>query len=79
MNFDNNTFDNKQMMSNCQMDPIYECPEEKVCHRYMCYEVPHIKMCNTKVINHHIYRHTFTPCYTCEEENVCENIYEPRC
>ena len=22
----------------CQ--PIYECPEERVCHRYICYEVP---------------------------------------
>lgn len=21
--------------------PIYECPEERVCHRYICYEVPH--------------------------------------
>lgn len=21
-------------------DPIQECPQERVCHRYICYEVP---------------------------------------
>ncbi len=56
--------------------PVYECPEERVCHRYICHEVPHIKPCNTKIINHHVYRHTFTPCYTCCEENEISNIYE---
>ena len=59
--------------------PIQECPQERVCHRYICYEVPHIMPCNTRVINHHIYKHTYTPCYTTCEENVCENIYEPKC
>ena len=56
--------------------PVYECPEERVCHRYICHEVPHIKPCNTKIINHHIYRHTYTPCYTCCEENEYSNVYE---
>ena len=55
---------------------IYECPEERVCHRYICHEVPHIKPCNTRIINHHVYRHTFTPCYTCCEENEFSNVYE---
>ena len=73
MNYDGN------MMGTCQTNPIYECPEERVCHRYICYDVPHIKPCNTRIINHHIYRHTFTPCYTCCEENVCENVFAPRC
>lgn len=59
--------------------PLYECPQERVCHRYICHEVPHIMPCNTRIINHHIFRHTFTPEYTCCEENVCENVYEPRC
>lgn len=22
--------------------PVYECPEERVCHRYICHEVPHV-------------------------------------
>ena len=59
--------------------PIYECPQERVCHRYICHEVPHIMPCNTRIINHHVYRHTFTPEYTCCEENVCENVFGPRC
>ena len=63
----------------CQMTPIYECPEERVCHRYICYEVPHIKNCNTRIINHHVYRHTFTPCYTSCEENVVENVFDRNC
>ena len=54
--------------------PVYEMPEEKVCHRYFCYEVPHIVPCNTRIINHHIYRHTYTPCYTCTEENEVCNV-----
>ena len=59
--------------------PVYECPEEKVCHRYICHEVPHIKPCNTRIINHHVYRHTFTPCYSCCEENVVSNVYDNNC
>ena len=56
--------------------PVYECPEERVCHRYICHEVPHIKPCNTRIINHHVYHHTFTPCYTCCEENEFSNVYK---
>ncbi len=71
--------DSEMMNMGCCEIPIYECPQERVCHRYICHEVPHIMPCNTRIINHHVYRHTFTPCYSCCEENVCENIYEPRC
>lgn len=31
------------MMNPCQnmmCPPIQECPQERVCHRYICYEVP---------------------------------------
>ena len=66
-------------MMGCPQAPIYECPQERVCHRYVCYEVPHIQPCNTRIITHHIYKHTFNPVYTCCEENVCENVFEPRC
>lgn len=59
--------------------PIHECPQERVCHRYMCYEVPHVMPCNTRIINHHIYRHTYTPCYTSCEENVVSNVYDKKC
>ncbi len=59
--------------------PVYECPRETVCHRYICHEVPHIQPCNTRIINHHIYRHTYTPAYSCCEENEIQNVYERRC
>ena len=71
--------DNKEDMNfGCEMTPVYECPEEKVCHRYIYYDVPHIKPCNTKIINHHVYRHTTVPCYTCCEENCYTNVYEDK-
>lgn len=79
-------FENNMNGCSCAMDysqpqvmmcpPIQECPQERVCHRYMCYEVPHIMPCNTKIINHHVYKHTYTPCYTTYEENVVSNVYD---
>ena len=59
--------------------PVYECPRETVCHRYICHEVPHIQPCNTRIINHHIYKHTYTPTYSCCEENEVQNVYERNC
>ena len=58
----------------CQ--PIYECPQERCVHRQIIHEVPHVCPVNTRIINHHIYRHTYSPCYTCTEENeICnENV-----
>ncbi len=60
-------------------EPVYECPQERVCHKYINYEVPHIMPCNTRVINHHVYKHTYRPCYSCCEENVVCNVYGPKC
>lgn len=57
--------------------PIYECPVENQVHRTIMHEVPHICPVNTTVVNHHVYRHTFTPCYTMNECNTCENVYDP--
>ena len=74
-----NNIDGMAMDMCCPTTPIYECPEERVCHRYICYDVPHIKPCNTRIINHHVYRHTFTPCYTSCEENVVENVFDRKC
>ena len=66
-------------MSNCcsqTCPPVMECPQERVCHVNTCYEVPHIIPINTRIINHHIYRHTYQPMYTCcMEDEVC-NVYE---
>ncbi len=57
-------------------EPIYECPQVRCVHRQIVHEVPHVCPVNTRIINHHIYRHTYSPCYTCTEENeICnENV-----
>ncbi len=59
--------------------PIYECPQVRCCHREIFHEVPHIIPVETKIINHHIYRHTYTPAYTCCEENEVANVYDNKC
>ena len=58
---------------------VYECPIEHVCHREICHHVPHVCPINTRVINHHIYRHTYTPQYTCCEEHEKCDVYEGGC
>ena len=54
--------------------PIYECLEERCIHKQIIHDVPHVCPVNTRIINHHIYRHTYTPCYTCTEENEVCNV-----
>ena len=66
-------------MKGCLLPPIYECPVERCVHRNIMHEVPHVCPINTKIINHHIYRHTYSPCYTCCEENEVCNIQEGNC
>ena len=58
---------------------VMECPQERVCHRQICYDVPHIVPINTRIINHHIYRHTYQPVFTCCEENEVCNVYDNKC
>lgn len=60
-------------MNGCVMPEVMECPQERCVHRTFCHTVPHIMPINTKIINHHIYKHVFKPCYTCCEENVVVN------
>ena len=62
-------------MNNCE--PIMECPQEKCVDRFIYYDVPHIIPMNTKIINHHIYRHTYKPMYTCSSVDVCSEIKCP--
>lgn len=56
--------------------PIYECPQERCIHKQIIHEVPHVCPVNTRIINHHIYKHTYSPCYTCTEENEVCNVTE---
>lgn len=78
-----NDFNYMNMMNQgeaCPMEntcpPIYECPRTQVCERVIVHNVPHLMPVNTKIINRHVYRHTFTPVYSCEECDTCENVYE---
>ncbi len=59
---------NRQM--ECQiMEPVItKCIEKEFYH-----QVPHICPIHTHVINKHIYEHTYTPQYTCDEENQIIN------
>lgn len=65
-------------MPGCTMPVVYECPEERIIHREICHTVPHVCPINTRIINHHIYRHTYSPCYTCCDQNdiLTRNILE---
>ena len=67
-----------EMFNTCCM-PVEEIPRERCMHRYICYNVPHIVPCNTRIINHHVFRHTYQPNFTCCEENVVSNVYDKNC
>lgn len=47
---------------------------ERVINRTFIHEVPHVCPIHTRIVNHHVYKHTYRPVYTCSEENVCSNI-----
>jgi len=79
---DNYDFTNNQMMDQTMMNqpmmgsvmsPIVEQGRERIVNRTFVHEVPHICPINTRIINNHIYRHTYQPRYTCCEENVVTN------
>lgn len=59
--------------------PVYECPQERCCHREIHHEVKHVIPINTRILNHHIIHHTYVPMYTCCEENDCCNVYDNNC
>ena len=71
--------DSSMMGMGCGCAPVMECPVERVCHRNICYEVPHYIPVNTRIVNHHIYTHTYTPQYTCSEENEKCDVYQGGC
>ena len=54
--------------------PIVEPGRERVVQRNIVHEVKHICPMNTRIINNHIFRHTYQPRYTCSEENVVSNV-----
>ena len=71
---DMNTMDADTTMMGTMEGPIVEPGKERVIQRNIVHEVKHICPVNTKIINNHIFRHTYEPRYTCCEENTCTNI-----
>ena len=66
-------------MNSCPNTPIVEPMQEKCVHRTIMHEVNHVCPIRTKIINHHVYRHTYRPEYSCCEENVVSNIDNGGC
>ena len=54
--------------------PIVEPMQERVVQRTIVHEVPHVCPIRTKIVNNHVFKHTYSPNYTCCEENVCTNV-----
>ena len=54
--------------------PIIEPMRERVVNRTIEHVVPHVCPIRTKIINHHVFKHTYRPDYSCCEENVCTNV-----
>lgn len=53
---------------------ITKCVEQEFYH-----EVPHVCPIHTHTINRHIYKHTYTPQYSCSEECQVSNIDCGKC
>lgn len=60
-------------------NPIVEQLQERCVHKTIVHEVPHVCPIRTRVINHHIYKHTYRPEYSCCEENVVSNVNNGSC
>ncbi len=68
----------------CNQQPAMECPVveptiNKCVEKEFYHEVPHVCPVHTHVINRHIYKHTYTPQYTCSEENQIINLDNHGC
>ena len=69
-----NVDDNQTMNYGMTQGPIIEPGRERVIQRNIVHEVRHICPMNTKIINNHIFKHTYQPHYTCCEENTVTNV-----
>ena len=54
--------------------PVIEPGRERVVQRNIVHEVKHVCPINTRIINNHVYKHTYRPQYTCSEENTVSNV-----
>ena len=80
INMNNNSMginQNMEMMDG--QSPIIEPMQERQVHRTFMHNVPHVCPIRTRIINHHIFKHTYCPQYSCCEENVVCNIDQGSC
>ena len=63
----------------CEEQPIIEPTITKCVEEEFYHEVPHVCPIHTHKINKHIYKHTYTPQYTCSEEDQVCNIDCGKC
>ena len=54
--------------------PIVEPTITKCVEKEFFHEVPHVCPIHTHVINRHVYKHTYSPQFTCSEENQVVNL-----
>lgn len=66
-------------MQGTTQSPIIEPMQERQINRTIIHQVPHVCPIRTRIINHHIYKHTYFPEYSCCEENVVSNINQGSC
>ena len=69
MGYNNSMMPQQNMMGNMNEDV-----QQRVINRTFVHEVPHTCPIHTRIINHHVYKHTYRPIYTCSEENTVSNI-----
>lgn len=73
IDMDQNNFqgmNTSQQMMGSVGQTLYEPMQERVVNRTFVHEVPHVCPMRTRIINHHIFRHTYRPEYSCCEQNV---------
>ncbi len=63
----------------CTPQPIVEPTITKCVEKEFCHEVPHVCPIHTHVINRHVYKHTYSPQFTCSEENQVVNLDCGKC
>lgn len=69
-----NYAEGQTMQGGVMSNPINEAVQQRCIHRTFVHEVPHVCPIHTKIINHHVYKHTYRPEYSCSEENTVSNV-----
>lgn len=70
----NNNYEEVMPQNSSLTSVNYEPIQERVIHRTFVHEVPHVCPIKTRIVNHHVYKHTYRPEYSCCEENEVCNI-----